>query len=517
MEKNNFFRDSIKKHGKVLLSILLLTLLIQTVMMLRNPVIAIDGIRYIEMAKRLERAYSSGQLYNELSRHDHAGFRVLIIMGQSLYRAFGLSGERDSWVFGAHFFPFIFGVFSVGLVWLLTLRLFSLGPAVVASLLFAVFPLFRRNAVEAFSDTPCLFFYLLSVCCLTEGILRKNVFWVVGAVCASGVSHWIRSEGIEAGVVAIIVFFILLFSKVNRRFAIVGFVCTLILVLIMKSPFMYLKQRLFTEKNLMVLFDPYDSFPPKSDTVPFTAPMPVVFNRFKEGCAEILGEYVEEGLRYVMLLPLIGGLFVSLRRESKVNLRLLFVVLFCFHCLVLLLYIFYKGHISHRHIMFLSLLSMPWIGFGTVALSALFFRKVHNRRFWPRACSEKRVLAGVVCCMTIGFFPKTFEPLHEEKVPMLAVAEWVKRHTVPDDQIASTSEYVFFYGEREGKWVDRPERGLRLRAKNTQELLYDMIIAEGIRPRKWLGNAKKHYEEKKVPGISGGPREIIIMVPKRQK
>ncbi len=172
----------------------------------RSPIIAKDGIRFIRIARALEREPRA-----VIQREDqHPGYPALIGLAHSLIpRDSGVQTQR-AWEAAARLPPMVTGVACVGLVWLLARTMFDTRIAAVAALLMVPLPLFRRNASDTLSDTPHLAFYLLAAWLACEGFagsgsaLRRAVCLVASGL-VSGLAFWIRPEGLSVALMAALV------------------------------------------------------------------------------------------------------------------------------------------------------------------------------------------------------------------------------------------------------------------------------------------------------------------------
>jgi len=182
------------------------TAALQAAVAARSPIIAKDGIRFIRIARALER-HPRAVMQQE---DQHPGYPALISLAyRSLPR--GVGGDaRQRWELAARLPAMLAGVACVGLVWLLARRMFDARIAMVAALLIVPLPLFRRNASDTLSDTPHLACYLAAAWLACEGFAasgsqRRRVLALAGSGLASGLAFWIRPEGLSVALVATLV------------------------------------------------------------------------------------------------------------------------------------------------------------------------------------------------------------------------------------------------------------------------------------------------------------------------
>ena len=543
---------SSRTTGQVwLLGAVALAAFIQIVLVVRSPAIGKDGMGFINYARHLART----PIEIIRSEAQHPGYPALILLGR-WYAALWAGGDDGggvmAWVVGARLLPGLCGVLSVVVVWLLARRLFDARIAAVAAFFFAVLPLFRENAADAMSDTPCLLLYLTAAWLAAEGLVRKRVWWFALAGASSAASYWVRPEGLSAAVVVAGLLGWMLFRRDRRRFAALSLIPLVLAAAVVALPYIFITGRITGKKDFSTLLRGRLSSTRVKVVSAAATQEPVAKGRKAPGLRKAAGgvvrlakEYLHKGLRYIFVLPLVLGLFAPGRRRAQPEPRLLVAALVGFHVLLLLLLFVMAGYISGRHIMALSAFSMPWAGAGTVWIAGAACAWAARAGKCPRWLGANLpdppaggqagrltiILAGLVVA---GLLPRCLRGFHAHRIPMMNVGIWLRQSARPDDLVLSNSEYALFYrggmrilranrgpleyalfhGDAERYWRADANRMLaRIRSKGSRQRHKFVVFdreSSGFKEA-WVRRLRERYLVQPVPGVSGGEREILIL------
>jgi 4-amino-4-deoxy-L-arabinose transferase-like glycosyltransferase len=489
---------------RLLLGAVALAAVLQTWLVLTSPVIGKDGIRFIGIAREL--TADPGAVVRRADQHP--GYPVMVLAGRWLLGGLAGGNEIDSWVLGARVFPWLGGLLTVVLVWLIARQALGEEVAGIAAILFAAFPLFRWNAADAMSDTPCLALYLTAVWFLIEGMTRKRILYFVAVGFTSALAYLVRPEGLSVFVAACGFLVAMLLRREDRWFAALVLLVVVLVAALGAVPYIAAKGALTGKKDVLSLFRGWteeggSALGEERASVPARAVQ----------CAgEMADVFVEDGLRYVLAVPLLAGLFMPGRRRSVRASRRVVQALVGLHLGLLVLLFFTAGYMCHRHVMVPSVLAMPWIALGMVVLGEAGERVLRRTRFASCRLTGYRLAVIGVLIAALAFLPRTLRPLYAKRVPLVEAGRWVNARTGPGDRVLTNSRHAFFHSDRAGLLLEEPID--HLAELDAEEPPYAVIVFDG---HQWgpggplLEQAAKRYEETIVPGISGGPRQVIIL------
>ncbi len=492
---------------------LFLVAALQTIQAFRSPIIQKDGFVFIALAKDLLKDPAQAVR----AADQHPGYPAMILAGQ---RALGWAAGDDpprAWALGARVFPWIGGLASTWLVWLLARRVFGAPAARIAVIVFATLPLFRRNAADALSDTPCLALYLAAAWCLTEAFARRSVPWIIGAALASGGAYLVRPEGLGAAIVAAALLAAALCRAPTRRFAAAGLCAAAAALGALVAPYVAVKGTLTGKKDVGAFVAAHlgSADDPGGDAAR-RAGHGDVRGRIAHGIPDLLHTHAADGFRYVLLLPLIAAFVRGRPAYADAAGARIIAALAGMHLAMLAALVLIAGYIGPRHVMISTALAMPWIAAGVLSLGRALARGA--AAIAPRAAAavtDARAAAVLAAALAISFLPRDLAAQHASRIPLLDVASWVRAHTRPSDRVLTTSPFVLFYADREGRELrDRNETLPELRDPAPP---YALAVIERDRcgPEcRWFAALAARYEPLDAPGVSGGPRRIVLLRPR---
>ncbi len=511
---------------RILLAALAAAALLQCFVIGRSPVVGKDSVTFIAMAKALAEDPRAAVE----NADQHPGFPAMVLLGTRTVGRLATDDPVGRWIIGGRVFPWIGGVVSVLLVWLLARRALGDGVAAAAVSVFTVMPLFRGNACDVMSDTPWLAFYLTGAWCLVEGVARTmsssegasaygtatQALWFAGAGAASALAYLIRPEGLTVAVVGSGILVWMLFRRDTRRFAMGALLVLALLAALAIIPYVAIKGTLTSKKDVLVLVDRlWGSFregapaPPAPAGSSLLVGLLLAFN-------DLADVMIKDGLRYILAVPLLLVIRYGGQRRAHPAARRVFPALAGCHVFLLVLLFLIAGYMSHRHVMVLSALLMPWIGQGLIVAGELLHRGCRRLGGLPGRMSNEGAIILVVLCVVLGFLPRTIRPLYQDRVPLMRAGLWVRENTRQEDRILTNSHHAFLYSHRTGRLVvgspkPLPELG-------QEHPPYEIIVLDGGHRVDTVGSllkqASKRYVERTVTGVSGGERGVVIMEPR---
>jgi hypothetical protein len=443
-----------RKGYGVLAAGLIITAVCQACIMVRSPVIAKDGIRFIRIAKSL----ATDPVATLRTEDQHPGYPAMVLAVERLYQRLTGRPEFECYLVATRLASAGCGLLATLFLWLFTRRLYDDKIANVTVLLAAVWPLFRLNACDGLSDTPHLMFYLAGAWLAAEGLARGRITRIVAAIFASGLAFWVRPEGLVVGAAAGLAFAVKFFRerRITRTHLILiaAGVAAALLVIV---PYVIVAGKVTSKKlfqrqdsehaKAMALVEPTVGIlaePPPGATLPDEFDRPATFGGVVAmGLFEIARE-LAQGFYYLALIPLAVGTFFPSRPQPGRYVALLHILLMNGHGALLMLLYLTAGYISHRHIIPLVALMLPTAAAGTMWLADEASRRL------KLAGSPQRALVFAVLIFYLALVPKCLRPLHQVYLPLLEASRWVKAHASPGDSVLSTSGYVRFYCDLPG-------------------------------------------------------------------
>jgi hypothetical protein len=541
-----------------LLASILLAVLYQAILVATSPAIQKDGITFISLAKDM--TVSPVQAMRQYDQHP--GYPLMILAGRTLVLPLVRPESLLSWIWGARLVSGVFGVLVIAAVWLLARRVFDRRAADVAAILVAVLPLFRENASDVLSDTPHLFFYVLAVWLLIEGLTRRGWWWFVWAGMSSGLAYWIRPEGLSVVIVGTAV---LLLWGWQRRIMPPAKVLSCVSALLIAGaavsvPYPILSGKFsskITNKEylqpapavgeravpvVLAVLQARDTSveergkqvasPPKP-AGPVAHSTPTAGGTAQDHDAgflqvvwagiSLLARDLAQGLRWVLLVPLflplalrvlmVLGVRTPASPRSREEARVLVIGLIVFHAL-LLSWLFYAGrYISQRHIMTSIMILMPWVAsvviFISEKLSTLLDRRDEQ---WVE--KRARLILGVLLLALVAVItPRTLRPLHSGEIPVIETSTWLSVQAKPGDQVISNSPYVSFFAQMPGRVITRSDADA---GKNLSDvgLPYRFAVFdlnEDPFVEEWLAQLSGRYEPLPVIGVPGSAGRIVVL------
>ncbi|REK19222.1 MAG: hypothetical protein DWQ37_02185 [Planctomycetota bacterium] len=554
--------DARRRTYTPLVAILLFAAALQAVLWVRLPTISADGIIFIRIARELTEA----PLATMRVEDQHPGFPMMLLAASQVVRWLGIHGEPDVWVLGGMIVSFVCGLLSVAVVWLFARDLFDEKIANVAAIGFTVLPFPRTLAVDAQSDVPHAFFYLLAAWLATTGLARGEYRRLAGAGLASGLAFWIRPEGLEVALVAVPVLAAYGW-RAGWPWRRVSFSCAAVAgtALVVAAPYMVLAGKL-TSKQLQFfktkpaptylerLAEAEVSDPPARPKQPAAvAPVPKPGPAPKPPAgkprpAPNLSAPPAPEARYsaALVLSVVGSAFAAFINSICQGLKFVFIPFYLFgdvalywrrpaivqivflsllgalHIVVLMTVFVISGYIAHRHVIPLVGLAMPFAALGLVESSACVARRLASL---SRNASANDARVGrltkvctaatlLVCCGLV--MPYTLRRLNYEFVPVMEATAWIESRAEPGTGILCNSPYVKFYAKLPVAELSHKAPSLGEALGKAPHARYDYVVmhvnAYGYQPQ-WLDELAPHYRvAREFPDLLSHEKDRTVMV-----
>ena len=526
--------------------------LLQAIHVARAPTIGADGITFIAIARELPDGVAE-----TFHRHDqHPGYPALLLAATRVVQGLGYQADPQSWTVGGIVVSYLCGLAAVAVVWLLTRQLFDTRIANIAAFVFAVLPIPCWSAGDAQSDTPHLLAYLTAAWLASSGVVSGRLLPLAGAGAASAIAYWIRPEGLEVFLVALVCVVWQAF-RMHWTWRRMGLACATLAcaTLVIAAPYPILAGKVTSKQLPFAKSQPINTFldleaASQSVATAATAPAtPVVAAEAKPqavapievpsiAAAEAVNATVApapakprytaklvlrllgkaftafiisvcQGFKFVFIpLYLIGQVAWSRRQSEGLHIALL-ALLAVTHFVVLMAVFMLSGYIAHRHVLPVIGLAMPATALGVLCVGEFAARRLKA----PPAYVVPILLA--VCCVAV--LPYTVRAVNREFLPVLAATEWVRSRAEPGSGVVCNSPYVEFYGKLPVAYLS-PEfpTFAEALAKANADAQYDYVVlhvnAHDYRPE-WLTQLEPRYRQVREfpdPYSIERPKKVLV-------
>lgn len=482
----------------------LFALALQLIILLRSPIVADDGVTFVSFAWKLDQFAEAVRTHSQ-----HPGYPALIWISAKVASQCSQAFSHEDWVLTARVIAMLAGVLTVPVIWSLTRRQYGTRAAHVSAFLFAAWPLFRRNAADALSDTPHLLVYLCAAWCVCVGFENRKARWFLAAGLFSGLAFWIRPEGLSVALVGCV--FLLVGSAWRnenhvRRCA----HCAPLLLsaaLLVAAPYVVTANRIsgkVTDKfktaptteintgDAAVSGDRAseaesgssatgrlrESRPVRSNSTIRQAEVDVsaqaVKNepahsrnngplvrlaaapRWVEAALTLAGRYIQWG--HLLLIPAA----VMLSRPSqwrKFDSRTWFLAcLFGFHCVLLVCLHVLAGYISSRHVMPMLALTAPLASHGVCTICGAAAEALSKRGMAAVGTAHTASICLTVSVAILIVMPHCTERIHSQHLGTYEAIRWIKSHVASQSVVITNSRFARIYLDQECQYVSPPSR-----------------------------------------------------------
>jgi len=525
----------------------------------RSATISADGITFIAIARDLAQAPAEA-----FRRHDqHPGYPAMLLGAAQVVHWCGYQAEPHSWAVAGTLVSYLCGLASVVFVWLLARNLFDARAANFTAIAFAALPVLCWNAGDAHSDVPHLAAYLLAAWLASSGIISGNPWTLAAAGAASAAAYWIRPEGLEVYLIALVcIAWQALRGHWAWKKAAIAMSALSAATLLVAAPYPILAGK-FTSKQLpFAKTQPAQTFidlvatterpaaPVSPAPLPApaaaentatiatpTAPAPAISAEAAPASslatetptrtidsprytpkliAKLLGQgfsafinSICQGFKFIFIpFYFIGQIECARRRPQWLQIGML-SMLGATHFCVLLAVFMLSGYIAHRHVLPMVAIAMP-----VAALGILY---VGDRAAARWRLSGERVSATILAICCVAILPYTVRALNLEFIPVMAATSWVDQHTDAKTGVVCNSPYVSFYGHRAVAYLSHEAPSLTLAlAKADQSTRYEYVVlhvnAHEFQPE-WIEQIEERYEQVGLypdPSSIARPKEVRV-------
>ncbi|MFW6062192.1 MAG: hypothetical protein ACOC93_05230, partial [Planctomycetota bacterium] len=416
------------------------------------PVIASDGVRYVQMA----REWSDAPLRVIREEEYHVGYPVVISWAHAAIDTMGLADGPASWDLAGRAVSMTAGAATVTAVWLLGGLIVSWRAAWIGAMVFGLGQNWSHVAADVVSDGLAVCFQawgavLLLLAARRLGDRRRGGLLLAGGMgILAGLGYLVRPEALLLCGLAAVVWVAQTrdqqggWKRTAGAVALAGG-CAIAAA----SPYMIAIGGISKKKRIGELFSAAGAGPHLQTLA--LAPLDLGVAIY-----QLSGEFMEAihpiglSLVSIWLLTWIGWRCLGLKLPESVRLgptRIggwLIVSAAVAICTMLVALHLHAGYISSRHLMFLVVLLSPLAGAGACVLAV-----------WLSSLLKSTLLAGparwlalplVALGLAGGLLAHTLEPLHEGKQPHRRAARYVAQRAADGDIVATDSPWVIHYG-----------------------------------------------------------------------
>jgi len=350
------------------------------------------------------------------------------------------------------------GLVGVGMIIVITRRLFSIDTAVVAGAVAAFWPNQVAVSADVLTDAPHLGLYLVALWIGGSALDRKTP-WISLTACGviSGLAYWMRQEalGVPLAVAAVLV---MSRAEYSRRQRLIGCACLFGAFAAVVSPLVVITGSLMHNKSIWeMLTGPHAEVVLAPDTLvvaetvtPWTAPVHI----FLAWCAS--GRYV------ISTWALIALAWPAVRPAHARWARLVAIAILL-QLVATQLRGGRHGEISQRYLMIPVALSIPWAAEAMRQAAIALRRMMHGRspqliRFAPVFGTPRRRASWAgLCILAVFMSPMIWYGIRPAPAGADAprqAGRWLAEHAGIGDRILTPRELspVAFYAGLPHEW-----------------------------------------------------------------
>ena len=459
-----------RDHGRRILLLLLLAVLVQSWMVARNDIPAQDSLVFLRFARQFQHQPFWDTLR---SNSQHPLFPIFIWL---FHHVFGgcLGSDANAWIRSAQCVAAIATIVLAVPMYLAGLRLGGAELATSATAVFTVLPLTARMGADALADSTYLLFMLVACWSSIEFLLTHRLCWAAIAGTATGFAFLARPESL---VLPLAVAVTLVLTRVwsgwqGHWLRLIGACsCGLGAMILVTLPYLMGIGRPTPKRSLNLLphgaalfarFDTTGGRPALrtlNDGRSIVAPArPTALPPPPDGMLDFalqhrqqeqrslgyaaagreLARELVEGLHYVIGMLAVIGVFKAERRPANLlcsTLAILFLGL-------LLQFASRSGYVASRHVVTVICLGCYAAARGGQVLIGAIARLVENWcRFTSTAPASLQVLidrvqrrwaVALIVIVSATCLPKSLKSLHQSREAHVAAASWLADHAAAD-------------------------------------------------------------------------------------
>lgn len=419
-----------------LLLLVALSVAVKLLVITRTCAVATDGYGFIHTAQRMQR----GSFWEVVrSTQQHPLYPAWLVAVSGPVHSVGVWDSPRAWELSGQVAAAVSGILLVWPIYGIGRRIFNRVVGFWGTALFSVLPVPSRVLADCLSDSTYLLFLLVSLNLVLRAVENRRAgWWLVAAGCA-GMAYLTRPEGLLGG--ACIVLFVLAIQlwpewRWPRGQLLSGAAGVALLLLMAVLPYVLLVGGISAKQS--------------AGTLLHAAALPV--RPLGEAMLAVGERFVRANSYVFALFPLVAWpLTRKYTRRSPAHWLALMQLL---GTLIALTGLSWKvGYVSHRHVLAAVVISSYWSAAGILIVShyaARLLLVLLERTRWRIAAEPiHRALAAIALLLAFGCCATSLaRPLHYNRAAHLEVAQWLVRHTRPDEFVIDLKQIASFRAQR---------------------------------------------------------------------
>jgi hypothetical protein len=505
----DFFWDGKYCYARIAILIILLGFSIRLFSFFYTYIINPDGVLYIHQARALYYGLTDSIL--TCSMGYLSNYSILIALAYTIF---------SDWEIAAKSVSIFFGTITLVPLYFLLARFFRKAITLIATLVFALIPVFVDKSVDVVRDPVYWFFSVLGLYLFVTQIEKKNYLYLILSSLSYLMATWARIEAILFVFVSLI--YIPIASKDGKiaRTSVFAIPVVLVLVLgmfglmvldISVSDFhrgfeitTKISAPVIEYKNLRQVLETFMQRPLDYNLLAF---LPKARNLVWLVALGTLVRYAVKAYFHPFFLIFIVG-FGGFWRRMKEDRRVLYLASLAFFALLLLyMHVLQTWMMFNRFLAIFIIPSFIFVGFGLEKIDH-FLRSRFNLK--PVAA------LSITCFLTLAFtLPANLEPRETDKLVFKRIGELIAEREGNSQVIPIVAphsiRWISFYANVKYKGAPCPENNYdvdNIIGKSYGEFIQN-LKRRGIRYVLW---EEKHWPKQGLYSISNAKKEDLVKV-----
>jgi len=403
-----------------------------------------DSVTFLEFADQLRTAPAQ----TLRTQDQHPGYPAGILLAQNILET--VTGRRSLQqnILAGQIVNLLSRVVAIGFIYGIFLFVCGRRIAFFNAMAVVMIAAYADNGSDVLSDWPNLMFMAAVFFCCLKGLKESRPLWFLAAGIASGLAYWVRPEGLFFLPVTGVFAGIHILRSSQRRFLVSSLLLMAAAAILIISPYMLYKGKLFPKKHVGDL--PLIAAETQAENAT-PAPRPSFLPTVSvAGLGRAALHFLEKtgNTIYLLTIPFLLSLYRRLVRIRRLSPQDRFLLIFILLWLLMVTWLYLEhGYMSHRHIMPMLVFSFAWLYQGLLSGSLLCLKRVRR----------VRTVAFVTLVVCLAFFvPKLVTPARADKKICRDAGVWLCQNTSPDAELLVFDNRIGFYAERPYQCLGMP-------------------------------------------------------------
>lgn len=435
---------------QAVLALVSLCVLLKSVVLIRQPILARDGIYYIRFAQELTEQDWSSVLRQEPY---HPGYSLIIAGIANTYQLFHLEDlTPNEWQSCAHSAAALAGVLLIIPFFGLVRCFFSTKLAFCSAALFSILPATVQVTTDTLAESWLLLFLFSALWCLVLAVQNQQPGWFAIAGFLAGIGYLVRLEALLVPAAGIMVLLTRRWWDAGRmhwQLALRGSVILTSVFFLTIAPYVLTIGKLSPRPSWGQVLQVCE---PENQTISLAGPQHLLASRRQDGvnglrlealrlcdALKLMGvSLAKAGHYFIWFLAVVGLCVLCQRRRGDLGVGVL-CCLVIVDVLILLRLGYAAGYLSERHALVLAALAcMP---------ASVGFRFL-GKRFLP-SVSRVWINAGLTMFCLLLCLPKALQPLHTSQEGHRQAGYYLANELTEKDELIDPYHWASFYAGRE--------------------------------------------------------------------